>query len=114
MLAASPGSGAPDDLLTIVAQTPDVRDTKDQLPHPQAVPAKKAERPSGSFLVRVWLEPREIESEEPTVRGFVRNLQTGEEQYVRDPRKVGEIVLRYLRGLRSEAGTSAERQSRRK
>lgn len=54
--------------------------------------------PAASFLVRCWLEPREAEGAEPVVRVTVRNLQTGEEQHLSDPRQLGERVLRQLEG----------------
>ena len=39
---------------------------------------------SGSFLLRVWTEGREIEGQTPETRVFVRNLKTGTEQYLGD------------------------------
>jgi hypothetical protein len=62
---------------------------------PEGTP-KKSGHHSGSFLIRVWTEPREMETDGETVRGFVRNLKTGEEQYLNDPQKLGELVLQYL------------------
>ena len=60
------------------------------------------------------MEPRETEQGEPVVRCCLRNLRTGEEQYVGDPAKLGELVLRDLReekagrsGVRSSAGRSS-------
>lgn len=54
--------------------------------------------PAASFLVRCWLEPREAEGAEPVVRITVRNLQTGEEQHLSDPRQLGERLVRHLDG----------------
>jgi hypothetical protein len=51
------------------------------------------EHPSGSFLIRVWSENRE-NGEPPRVRIFMRNLKTGEEQYLGDLDQIGETVLR--------------------
>jgi hypothetical protein len=56
------------------------------------------ERPrsqSGSFLLRFWVEPSAGPGE-PALRGCLRNLQTGEEHYLNDPGKVGDLVLRHL------------------
>lgn len=58
--------------------------------------------PAASFLVRCWLEPREAEGAEPVLRITVRNLQTGEEQHLSDPRQLGERVLRHLEGIAVE------------
>ena len=49
---------------------------------------------SGSFLLRVWTEGREIEGQTPETRVFVRNLKTGTEQYLGDVDQLGEEVLR--------------------
>jgi hypothetical protein len=45
---------------------------------------------SSSFLVRMWREPQ-ADGEGP-VRVYLRNLKTGEEIYLGDPRRVGEIL----------------------
>ncbi|MDH3254418.1 MAG: hypothetical protein OEM62_05440 [Acidobacteriota bacterium] len=45
---------------------------------------------SSSFLVRMWREPQ-AEGEGPT-RVYMRNLQTGEELYLGDPKRVGEVL----------------------
>ena len=49
---------------------------------------------SGSFLLRIWTEGREIEGETPKTRVFMRNLKTGEEHYLGDLDQLGEEVLR--------------------
>jgi hypothetical protein len=54
------------------------------------------ERVAASFLLRLWLEPREGENVAPPLRGYVRHLQTGEELYFTDPGKLVEYVLRQL------------------
>jgi len=56
---------------------------------------RPAEGASASFLVRAREE--EAESGAVSIKIFVRNLQTGREQYVSDPAQLGELVLRYLR-----------------
>ena len=45
---------------------------------------------SSSFLVRLWREPQTQGS--GPVRVYLRNLQTGEELYLGDPRRVGEVL----------------------
>lgn len=49
---------------------------------------------SGSFLLRIWSEGREIEGETPKTRVFMRNLKTGEEHYLGDLDQLGDEVLR--------------------
>lgn len=56
-----------------------------------------------SWLVRFWEEPREDPQETPVVRCFIRDLRTGEERYVNDPRELGGLMLQRLRAAREEA-----------
>lgn len=63
---------------------------------------------AASFLVRCWLEPRETEGAEPLVRITLRNLQTGEEQHLSDPRQLGERVASRLLALEAEAFAALE------
>lgn len=51
---------------------------------------------AGSFLVRVWYETSESGQGEPTFRGYVRNLQTGAERFLSDPRTVTEEIVRQI------------------
>lgn len=55
-------------------------------------------RSSGSFLVRAWLEQREIDGEEPSFRGYIKNLATGEERFVRLPDDLGAEIARSVTG----------------
>jgi hypothetical protein len=72
------------------------------------------ERTAGSFLVRVWYESRESASGDPSFRGYVRNLQTGEERFVRDPATVTEQIVRQLEGEGTPAaGRMPERRAAR-
>lgn len=67
-----------------------------------------------SWLVRCWEEPREEETETPVFRCSVRDLRTGEERYLSDPREIGELMLRQARADRKGAtlpATEARRQS---
>jgi hypothetical protein len=56
-----------------------------------------------SWLVRCWEEPREAAQEEPVLRCYIRDLRTGEEHYLNDPRRVGELMLRQLRPEQRQA-----------
>lgn len=73
-----------------------------------ATPAGPAQPPtddrsSGSFLVRIWYEAREIDGGAPAFRGYIKNLHTGEERFVRDPANVSEQILRQMRDEAQEA-----------
>jgi len=57
-----------------------------------------------SWLVRCWEEPREESHENPVFRCSVRDLRTGEERYLSDPREIGELMLRQVRSERKGAG----------
>ena len=57
-----------------------------------------------SWMIRCWEEPREQADGEAVFRCFVRDLKSGEERYVSDPRELGELVLRKLR----DAGRKAK------
>ena len=65
---------------------------------------------SDSFLVRCWMEPREVADQPDVVRVYVRNLRTGEEHYLNDASQIGELVER---GLQQAADQAVESQDRR-
>ena len=56
----------------------------------------QAGRASGSFLVRVWYEARDSAEEAPSFRAYIRNLQSGEERFVKDPQTVGRQMARQV------------------
>ena len=60
-----------------------------------ADPAERGERPSALILVRCWLEPSH--GDEPVVRGYIRDLRSGEETPIGDVKAVEEHVRRQLR-----------------
>lgn len=64
--------------------------------------------PPSSFLVRCWVEPREVEGAEPAVRFTLRNLQTGEEQHLTNARLVGERIQRQAESVAVGEAPSAE------
>ncbi|HYU35244.1 MAG TPA: hypothetical protein VEW48_24085 [Thermoanaerobaculia bacterium] len=51
---------------------------------------------SGSFLVRFWAEPAAGPGEQ-ALRGSIKNLQTGEEHFLSDPGKLGDLVVSHLK-----------------
>jgi hypothetical protein len=57
-----------------------------------AAPQPASERPSASLLVRCWLEPREEPGAPPILRGYVKNLKTGEETFIKDFDGVGRQI----------------------
>jgi hypothetical protein len=64
------------------------------------------DHPSGSFLLRIWTETREVDGEPPRVRVFLRNLKTGEEQYLGDLDQLGDTVLRQFQPPEKVDGSS--------
>ena len=66
------------------------------------------ERSGASLLVRCWLEPREDSSESPIVRGYVKNLKTGEEHFIKDVDSVGEQIRRTLEPATAGAARESE------
>ena len=72
-------------------------------------PAAVNDRSAGSFLVRVWYETRETAEEPPTFRGYIRNLLTGEERFIRDPATVSEQILKQMSGGPQDGAADAGR-----
>jgi hypothetical protein len=62
---------------------------------PAAPAANHPERSSASLLVRCWLEPGAA-GEPPSLRGYVKNLKTGEELFIKDLESVGDQLRRQL------------------
>lgn len=56
---------------------------------------KSRSHQSGSFLVRFWVEPEAAPGEQ-ALRGSIKNLQTGQEHYLNDPGKIGDLVRKHL------------------
>lgn len=57
---------------------------------------RAAGRPLASFLVRCWFEPRDADDKEPVLRGYLRNLKSGEETYLSDLKVVEQQILASL------------------
>lgn len=58
---------------------------------------------SSSYLVRVWQETGDDE----IVRFYLRDLKTGEERYVGDPRRIGDVLTH---GLKTGERAAARRR----
>lgn len=70
------------------------------------------ERRTHSFLVRLWVEPREQEGESVAIRGYFRNLQTGEERFVTEPRAIANLLERSVEvSEQSEEALRRQRKS---
>ena len=65
---------------------------------------------TASLLVRCWLEPREDPRDEPAFRATVRDLRTGEERHLSDPKQLGELALRALKAEESARHEESEKE----
>lgn len=63
---------------------------------PRANEAGSDARRAASFLVRFWWEEREGNGREPILRGYLRNLHSGEERHLADPSELPGPILRHL------------------
>jgi hypothetical protein len=57
---------------------------------------KSFEAGSHSFILRLWLEPREIAGEEPEWRAVIEHVGSGEKRYLRDLGMLEEHIRSYL------------------
>ncbi len=48
------------------------------------------------FIVRLWIEPREIEGAAPVWRGRIEHVSTGEQRYVDSLDEIVEFITAYL------------------
>jgi hypothetical protein len=51
------------------------------------------------FIVRLWLEPREIEGETNEWRGVIEYVPSGERRYFRDLNDIVDFARPYLEGM---------------
>ena len=51
---------------------------------------------SHAFIVRFWLEPRELENAKPIWRGVVEHVDTSERLYLKNIEEVKHFILSYL------------------
>jgi hypothetical protein len=78
---------------------------------PRREPGIADERPAASLLVRCWLEPQPRAEEAPILRGYVRNLKTGEETFIKDLESVGLQILRQLAPDGASEGVSLQHRA---
>lgn len=67
---------------------------------------RNPDRDSGSFLVRVWREPREDDRAAPIVRGYIRNLRTGADRYLATPEELLHQVMDALNSHTTAGGST--------
>ena len=68
-----------------------------------------------AFVVRIWVEQREIEGAQPLWRGVVEHAQTGERRYLTDLGAIADFIAPYVRAMeephdRPQRGLSRLRQ----
>lgn len=51
------------------------------------------------FILRIWLEPREIEGAVQEWRGMIEHVPTGERRYFRQIEDISKLILPYLQEL---------------
>ncbi len=69
-------------------------------------------RRTTSYVVRVWREPREHPGQAGPLRGYMRNLATGEERCLSDPSDILDQLLRDTRDLLPDDLVSASHAPR--
>lgn len=57
---------------------------------------KSFQENSHAFIIRVWLEPREIEGERPEWRGTVEHVLSGERRSVHKMEEVVAFIASYM------------------
>lgn len=51
------------------------------------------------FIIRIWLERRELDQAPPIWRGMVEHLETGQRRYIKDLAEIQAIVAPHLAEL---------------
>ncbi|HRJ41017.1 MAG: hypothetical protein KJZ86_16670 [Caldilineaceae bacterium] len=54
------------------------------------------EENSSAFIVRVWIEPREVEGAPVVWRGSIEHVGSGRVKYVTELEEIGRFVRRFL------------------
>ena len=57
------------------------------------------EEDTHAFLVRLWLEPREVEGAAPEWRGMIEHIESGERRYFREWAETAAFVKVYAAGI---------------
>ena len=56
------------------------------------------------FIVRVWLEPREVEGVRPIWRGVIEHVPSGKRRYLQDLTHIISFIIPYFREAGFETG----------
>lgn len=51
------------------------------------------------FIIRIWLERRELDQALPIWRGMVEHLETGQRRYIKDLGELQAVIAPYLAAL---------------
>lgn len=62
-----------------------------------------------AFIVRVWLEHREIEAAPVEWRGFVEHVASGKVRYLTDLDEIARFIRPYLEAMGASAGKPPRR-----
>ena len=57
------------------------------------------EEKTHSFIVRVWLEPREIEGAPPQWRGEIKHVSSGKQTYIKNLDEITDFITPYLKEM---------------
>jgi hypothetical protein len=49
-----------------------------------------------AFIVRFWLEPRELENARPIWRGVVEHVASGRKHYLKNLEEIKQFIVSYL------------------
>lgn len=62
------------------------------------------------FIMRIWIEPREISGAQPQWRGMLEHLPSGNKHYLTNLLELPRIIAPYLRalGINPEIGPEAD------
>ncbi len=57
---------------------------------------------SHAFIVRFWLEPRELENARPIWRGRIEHVASGRRRYLKGLDEINVFIESYVPGMASE------------
>jgi hypothetical protein len=62
------------------------------------------------FIVRIWIEPREIPGQKPEWRGYIEHVASGERRSFRSLAEITRFIAPHLEQLGASAATPAWRR----
>lgn len=60
------------------------------------------------FIVRIWLEPRELEGAAPQLRGTIEHVPSGVRRSVKALTEIADFILSWLPALRHRPDTGSQ------